>query len=312
MTPGRVAAIDCGTNSIRLLVAEVDGSGTLVDVERRMEIVRLGHGVDRTGVLDPEAIARTLDATREYASVIEQHGAERVRFAATSASRDARNREEFVAGVRDILGIEPEVITGAEEAALSYAGAVASLPDPGPAPRLVVDIGGGSTELVFGTEEPREGISLNMGSVRITERYLASDPPTDAEIAAATKDVDALLDMAAGEIDFSAVRTVVGVAGTSTTMAALALGLETYTPERTHGIRFEVQGMRDLCENVLRSSRSERASHPAIHPGRIDVIGAGALIYARVLERAGRGDELDRLITSEHDILDGLAMSIAH
>lgn len=306
-----VAAIDCGTNSIRLLVAEVKADGTLADIERRMEIVRLGHGVDRTGVLDPEAISRTLAATREYASVIERHGVTRVRFAATSASRDARNRDEFVAGVRGILGIEPEVITGTEEAALSYAGAVASLPDPGRAPRLVVDIGGGSTELVFGTEEPREGISLDMGSVRITERYLSSDPPTDAEIAAAGRDIDSLLDVAAQEIDFAAVKTVVGVAGTSTTLAALALGLETYTPERTHGASFDVQGMRDLCETVLRSSRSERASHPVIHPGRIDVIGAGALIYARILERAGRGEEMDRLITSEHDILDGLAMSIA-
>ncbi len=311
MTPKRVAAIDCGTNSIRLLVAEVQADGTLRDIERAMTIVRLGHGVDRTGELAPEAIERTLAATREYAEVIEQSGVERVRFAATSASRDARNRQVFVDGVQRILGVEPEVISGSEEAALSYAGAVASLPDPGPAPRLVVDIGGGSTELVFGTDRPEADISLDMGSVRITERYLQTDPPTEAEVASAVQDIDGLLDRAAESIDFSRVRSVVGVAGTVTTMTALALGLESYVPERTHGARIGVREMQVLCKNILDEPRSTRARRPAIHPGRIDVIGAGALIYSRVLTRAGVGEPLESVTTSEHDILDGLALSIA-
>lgn len=310
MNAQRVAAIDCGTNSIRLLIAEVGADGKLADIERRMEIVRLGYGVDRTGELAPEAIERTLAATSVYSELIARHGVERVRFAATSASRDARNRAVFVDGVRSILGIEPEVITGEEEALLSYTGAVASLPDPGPAPRLVVDIGGGSTELVFGTDVPEAEISLDMGSVRITERYLSSDPASNEAIAQATADIDLLLDKAAAVIDFRRVASVVGVAGTVTTMTAVALGLDTYVPEHSHGAKIDPHDMQRLCSAVLRETREERSVRGAIHPGRVDVIGAGALIYSRVLERALDGG-LMCVTTSEHDILDGLAMSVA-
>ncbi|MDO5644074.1 MAG: DUF501 domain-containing protein [Dermabacter sp.] len=307
----RVAAIDCGTNSIRLLIADVQADGSLVDVERRMEFVRLGEGVDRTGALAPEAIARTLEATREYAALIEKAGASAVRFAATSATRDASNRAEFIDGVQRILGVSPEVITGDEEALLSYRGAVQSLPEPGRAPRLVVDIGGGSTELVFGLEEPASQISLDMGSVRLTERFLLADPPTEQQIQDATKEIDALLDAAAPVIDFARVRTVVGVAGTVTTLTAALLGLEEYTPERTHGAILPLGEIEELCQRVLHESREERSARAAIHPGRIDVIGAGALIWSRILERVRAGGALESVITSEHDILDGLAMSVA-
>lgn len=306
----RVAAIDCGTNSIRLLIAEEQSDGSLRDIARDMKIVRLGYGVDRTGRLDREAIERTLAATREYARVIEGSAVEGVRFAATSASRDAENRAEFIDGVRDILGIEPEVIEGREEASLSYRGAVATLPDPGPSPRLIVDIGGGSTELVFGDEEPRAEISLDMGSVRLTERHLSADRVSEGDIEAATRDIDALLDSAAGTIDLASVRGIVGVAGTVTTLTAVALGLEEYTPELSHGARIEAEDFTALSYRILRSTSEELATFPAIHPGRIDVIGAGALIWARILERVAREGGLERVTTSEHDILDGLAMSV--
>ena len=306
----RVAAIDCGTNSIRLLVAEEDSDGSLRDIARDMKIVRLGYGVDRTGRLDPKAIARTLDATREYAKVIETSDVEGVRFAATSASRDAENRAEFIDGVREILGIEPEVIEGTEEASLSYRGAVATLPDPGPSPRLIVDIGGGSTELVYGEDEPLAEISLDMGSVRLTERHLSADRVSEGDIEAATRDIDALLDSAARAIDFASVRGIVGVAGTVTTLTAIALGLEEYTPELSHGASIDPEDFTALSYRILRSSSTELSAFPAIHPGRVDVIGAGALIWARILERVANEGSLERITTSEHDILDGLAMSV--
>lgn len=306
----RVAAIDCGTNSIRLLVAEEAPDGSLRDIAREMKIVRLGHGVDRTGRLDPEAIERTLEATRQYARVIEQNAVEGVRFAATSASRDAENRAEFIDGVREILGIEPEVIEGTEEAVLSYRGAVATLPDPGPSPRLIVDIGGGSTELVYGEDAPRAEISLDMGSVRLTERHLSADRVSESDIEAAVRDIDALMDEASQTIDFSAVRGIVGVAGTVTTLTAVALGLEEYTPEVSHGASIDAEEFTALSYRILRSSAAELSALPAIHPGRIDVIGAGALIWARILERVANEGTLERVTTSEHDILDGLAMSV--
>lgn len=307
----RVAAIDCGTNSIRLLVSEVLSDGALRDIERQMEIVRLGYGVDRTGMLDPEAIERTLAATRRYAAIIEETGAEAVRFAATSASRDASNREVFISGVREILGIEPEVIAGVEEATLSFRGAVETLPDPGRAPRLVVDIGGGSTELVLGDSLPEQQISLDMGSVRLTERHNLGDGCTEESLAAAIADIDALLDSAAGVVDLSAARSLVGVAGTVTTLTAVALGLEEYTPTASHGAVIDAQQFVDLSYEIVRESYAERAKRPAIHPGRIDVIGAGALIWARIIERLLEGANLEKVTTSEHDILDGLAMSVA-
>ncbi len=306
----RVAAIDCGTNSIRLLVAEEQSDGHLRDIARDMRIVRLGYGVDRTGRLDPEAIDRTLAATRDYAKIIDERAVEGVRFAATSASRDAENRAEFIDGVREILGIEPEVIAGTEEASLSYRGAVATLPDPGPSPRLIVDIGGGSTELVYGEEEPRAEVSLDMGSVRLTERHLSANRVSEGDIDAATRDIDALLDSASATIDFASVRGVVGVAGTVTTLTAVALGLEKYTPEVSHGASIDAEQFTALSYRILRSTSEELATFPAIHPGRIDVIGAGALIWARILERVASEGRLDRVTTSEHDILDGLAMSV--
>ena len=229
-----VAAIDCGTNSIRLLIARPDPSGPgLVDLERHMEIVRLGQGVDRTGRFDPAAVERTLDAARRYGRLIEHHGAHRLRFTATSATRDASNRDLFISGIREILGVEPEVISGEEEAELSYRGAVTTLEDLPEGPRLVVDIGGGSTELVLGTDAPSHRVSLDMGSVRMTERHLASDPPTAAEIAAAAADIDSLLDRAAQQLPLESTSVLVGVAGTVTTLTALAMGVTEYRPDVT-------------------------------------------------------------------------------
>lgn len=307
MSTAPVAAIDCGTNSIRLLIARPNAANGLDDVERRMEIVRLGHGVDRTGELNPAAVARTLDATRRYAQLIRASGAQRIRFVATSATRDARNREEFVGGVREILGVEPEVIDGEEEAELSFRGAVATIPGLPEGPRLVVDIGGGSTELVLGREHAEHRISVDMGSVRLTERHLQGDPPTPEQIDAAARDTEDLLDRAAATIPFSQVGAVIGVAGTVTTLTALELGLTEYTPERTHAARLQMDRTLALCEQVLRSSRQERAAQPAIHPGRVDVIGAGALIWGCVLERVRSATGITESWTSEHDILDGIA-----
>lgn len=307
-----VAAIDCGTNSIRLLIARpADGDRpVLVDIERHMEIVRLGHGVDRTGRFDPAAIARTLDATRRYARLIESCGAERVRFVATSATRDAANRDVFIDGVREILGVTPEVISGQEEAELSFAGAVTTLPDLRTGPRLVVDIGGGSTELVLGTESPEHRVSMDIGSVRMTERHLRSDPPAEAEIAAAIADIDTHLDRAEREVPLSDVATLVGVAGTVTTITALAEGLTAYSPDVTHGAEIPIARSLAVCDRILRATREERSRERIIHPGRIDVIGAGALIWSRILERVRERSGATSSRTSEHDILDGIALGI--
>lgn len=275
-----------------------------------MEIVRLGQGVDRTGRFDPAAVSRTLDAARRYARLTEHHGAERLRFTATSATRDASNRELFIAGIREILGVEPEVISGDEEAELSYRGAVTTLRDLPAGPRLVVDIGGGSTELVLGTDAPTHRISLDMGSVRMTERHLDSDPPTPAQIAAATADIDALLDRAQQQVPLERTAVLVGVAGTVTTLTALALGVTEYSPEVTHGAMLGIDETVELCERLLAMPREDRASLPAIHPGRIDVIGAGALIWSRVLLRLQQRADLQVSRTSEHDILDGIALSL--
>ncbi|UEJ83422.1 Ppx/GppA family phosphatase [Brachybacterium halotolerans subsp. kimchii] len=305
-----VAAIDCGTNSIRLLIARGAGDGGLVDVERRMEVVRLGFDVDRTGRFDPAAIERTLAATRDYASAVSAHGAERIRFVATSATRDASNREEFIDGVREILGVVPEVVPGDVEAELSFQGAVSTLDGLVPGPRLVVDIGGGSTELVAGIEAPEHRISLDMGSVRLTERHLRSDPPSEPEIDAARADIDSLLDQAEEVVPLPPTRTLVGVAGTVTTLTALAQGLEVYTPDATHGARLDIARMREVCLEVLAMSTDERRRRPIIHPGRIDVIGAGALIWERVLARVQEASGISEVRSSEHDILDGIALSL--
>lgn len=303
----RVAAVDCGTNSIRLLVADVDpAAGTLADVERQMEIVRLGQGVDRTGRIAPEALVRTLDATRRYAAVCEAAGVEAIRFVATSASRDAENRDEFVAGVRGLLGVEPEVVAGDEEARLSFAGATRELRGRHEAPFLVVDLGGGSTELVLGDAAPEAALSVDVGCVRLTERHLHTDPPAPAELAAALADVDAALDRVAGAVPLERARTLVGLAGTVTTVTAHALGLPRYDPAAIHRSVLPAGAVRAACASLLAMSRQERAALPFMHPGRVDVIGAGALLWGRIVERAG----LPEVMSSEHDILDGIAWSL--
>jgi exopolyphosphatase/guanosine-5'-triphosphate,3'-diphosphate pyrophosphatase len=311
----RVAAIDCGTNSIRLLVADADpDTGELVDLDRRMTIVRLGQGVDRTGRLAPEALERTFAACREYAAVIKEHGAERLRFVATSASRDAENRDEFVRGVLDILGVEPEVISGEQEAAFSFTGATRELAGRADLakPYLVVDIGGGSTEFVVGDDQVRGARSVDIGCVRMTERHLVrdgavSDPPAEEQIAAIRSDIEAALDLAAQTVPLSEARTLVGLAGSVTTVSAIAQNLSAYDPEAIHHSRVSYDRVREITETLLRSTHAERAAIPSMHPGRVDVIGAGALVLLSIMERIGASE----VVVSEHDILDGIAFHTA-
>jgi exopolyphosphatase/guanosine-5'-triphosphate,3'-diphosphate pyrophosphatase len=302
----RVAGIDCGTNSIRLLIADVTPDG-LVDVDRRMLVVRLGQGVDATGRLAPEALERTFAAARTYAEAIQAAGADRIRFVATSATRDAENAAEFRAGIAEILGIEPEVITGEQEAALSFAGATGGM-DPALArPYLVVDVGGGSTEFVLGDGTVQASRSVDVGCVRMRERRLHGDPPTAAEIAAATADIDAAIDLAAEVVPLKEAQTLIGVAGTVTTIAAIALGLQAYDPIAIHGTRIPAATVHEVAARMLAATREERAAIGVMHPGRVDVIGAGALVVDRIVTRLGDID----LVASEHDILDGIAASIA-
>ncbi|MFZ4238706.1 exopolyphosphatase [Streptomyces murinus] len=311
----RVAAIDCGTNSIRLLVADADpATGELVDLDRRMTIVRLGQGVDRTGRLAPEALERTFAACREYAGIIKEHGAERLRFVATSASRDAENREDFVRGVLDILGVEPEVITGDQEAEFSFTGATRELTGRTDLarPYLVVDIGGGSTEFVVGDEEVRAARSVDIGCVRMTERHLVhggevSDPPTEEQIAAIRADIEAALDLAEQTVPLREARTLVGLAGSVTTVSAIAQDLPDYDSARIHHSRISRARVREITEHLLHSTHAERATIPSMHPGRVDVIGAGSLVLLAIMERTGA----EEVVVSEHDILDGIAWSVA-
>jgi exopolyphosphatase/guanosine-5'-triphosphate,3'-diphosphate pyrophosphatase len=306
----RVAAIDCGTNSIRLLITDVDPErGTASELDRRMEIVRLGQGVDATGQFAPEALQRTFAACDQYAEAIKQLGAERIRFVATSATRDASNRDEFIAGVRARFGVDPEVVSGDEEARLSFAGATQAVTSDGaghPTPYLVVDIGGGSTEFVLGAGSVEAARSVDIGCVRLTERHLTDDPPTASQIAAATLDIDAGIDLAAKAVPLEKARTLVGVAGSVTTVAAIALGLEGYDRDRVHLSRISAETVRAVADGLLRSDHSERAANPVIHPGRVDVIGTGALILSRITIRLG----LPEVVVSEHDILDGIALSL--
>ncbi len=306
----RVAALDCGTNSLRLLVADVSPErGELADVVRQMEIVRLGQGVDRTGRLAAAALGRTFAALRRYAQTIAATGAGPVRMVATSATRDAANAAEFAIGVRAILGIEPEVISGDEEAALSFAGATAELAATGPAgPYLVVDIGGGSTEFVLGGEGvPGGQASVDIGCVRMTERHLHSDPPSPGEIAAARADIDGALDLVARKIPGAGRATLVGLAGSVTTVAGIALGLPAYDAAAIHHARITAAQVHAVAARLLSQSHEERAAIGVMHPGRVDVIGAGALILDRVMARFGFAD----VLVSEHDILDGIAWSLA-
>ncbi len=300
----RVAAIDCGTNSIRLLIADVDGGG-LRDVVRVMKVVRLGEGVDVSGSLSPAAIERTWDAVSDYAAQIRAAGAQAVRMVATSASRDADNADVFVDGVLARLGEVPEVISGDEEAALSFAGAVSVLDVPGRV--AVVDIGGGSTEFVVGDSRVGASVSENVGCVRMTERHLRTDPPTPAEIDAATTDIDAAVSHAMAVTGFDTAERIVGLAGSVTTVAALAMGLPEYDSARIHGSRISAREVHEVTAQVLAATRAHRAAEPVMHPGRVDVIGGGALVLDRILTLGG----FDEVIVSEHDILDGIALSLA-
>ncbi len=311
----RVAAIDCGTNTIRLLVADVEGD-TLVDVERDAVIVRLGQGVDRTGELAPDALERTLAQTREYAARCDDLGVDAVRFVATSATRDARNRDAFVAGVRAAIGVDPEVVSGDEEAALAFRGAVGVLGAKHRGPFLVVDLGGGSTEMVLGDDRPRAAVSMDVGSVRLTERHLRTDPPTPDEVATARADIDAALDAATRVVPIGETATLVGLAGTVTTITAHVLGLERYDRARIDAAELPVDAVLAACDDLLHRSQAERSALGFMHPGRVDVIGAGALVWHEVVARvrdavAATGRTLDTVLTSEHDILDGIAWSAA-
>ncbi|MEZ0490960.1 exopolyphosphatase [Kineococcus sp. TBRC 1896] len=309
MSTRRVAAIDCGTNSLRLLVADVDpATGAAHELERTMEVVRLGQGVDRTGAFAPEALTRTFAALDRAAALLARHAPGAVRFVATSASRDVANRDEFAAGVRARLGVDPHVVTGQEEAALSFAGATADLADDG-SPYLVVDLGGGSTELVLGDDVVRAARSLDMGSVRMTERHLHGDPPTPDEVAAARADVRSVL--AGSDVPVERARTLVGVAGSVTTITAAAVDLAEYAPGCLHGVRLPLEQVLAACDRILRATRAERAAMPFVHPGRVDVIGAGALVWASVLEHVAERAGVTEVLTSEHDILDGIAVALA-
>lgn len=360
----RVAAIDCGTNTIRLLIADArassGGAVRLVPLVRLNEIVRLGQGVDRTGRLDEAALERTLAVVGDYADRCRELGAQSVRFVATSATRDASNRAVFVEGVRELLGVEPEVVSGQEEARLSFAGSLLGAdgggafpgadaghaaagpeaatagpetgavgptglgdaagpeadirPGAGGTRRLVTDLGGGSTELVLGVDAPAAAYSMNTGSVRVTERYLA-DGVTPAAEAAARDHVRALLDRAGAVVDLGATRELVGLAGTITTVTAHALGLESFEPEAIDGARLDVGTALASCEAIVHSTAAERESWGYLRPGRRDVIAAGALVWSEVIARvveatAARGHRLTCTVTSLHDILDGIALSL--
>jgi exopolyphosphatase / guanosine-5'-triphosphate,3'-diphosphate pyrophosphatase len=301
----RVAAIDCGTNSIRLLIADIDGSN-FREVVRDMEIVRLGQGVDETGQFHPDAIARTLAAVDKFAAEIAKRGVEKIRFCATSATRDATNRHLFVDGVRDRLGIELEVISGDEEAALSFAGAIKDL-DPSNGPFLVVDIGGGSTEFVFGTATVEAARSVNIGCVRMTERHFASDPAKSEQIEAARTDIQAAIAQAAAVVPITKAKTLVAVAGTATTVAAAALDLPEYDRYAIHLSRISAQQTHDAATMFATTTREQRLQLGYMHPGRVDVIAAGSLVLSEIMKATGATE----FIASESDILDGMAFSLA-
>ncbi|MFC9763762.1 exopolyphosphatase [Rhodococcus jostii] len=312
----RVAAVDCGTNSIRLLVADVDEQGALHDVCREMRVVRLGQGVDATGRLAPEAIERTRVALSEYAGMIADAGATAVRMVATSATRDASNREDFFSMTRDVLGaVIPgagaEVITGEEEARLSFNGAVGEL-DPSQGPFVVVDLGGGSTEVVLGDESGvHAAFSTDIGCVRITERCLHDDPPTPAQVEEARAFAQERLDEAFARVPVEQAHTWVGVAGTMTTIAALAKELPEYDAEQVHLSRIPMPRLREVCDSLIAMTHTERAALGPMHPGRVDVIGGGAIVTLTLADAFEKKAGIDQLVVSEHDILDGIALSIA-
>ncbi len=314
----RLAAIDCGTNSIRLLVADVtrhdDGTTNLRDVHREMRIVRLGQGVDATGALHPDALRRTRDALAAYTAICRRKGAERVRMVATSATRDAANRDEFFGMTRDVLGAEAEVISGDEEARLSFTGAVGDL-EPDEGPFVVTDIGGGSTEVVVGTwdgvhADVMGARSVDIGCVRITERCLKSDPPTEGEIAAAREFAGDVLGQAFATVPVAKARTWVGVAGTIATLSAVAQGLPEYDADAIHLSRLSGAELDRTAARLLAATHEERAALGPMHPGRADVIGGGALITQVLAARFAESAGISELLVSEHDILDGIVLSL--
>ena len=318
-SPMRVAGIDCGTNSIRLLVADVvrepDGRPRLTDVHREMRVVRLGEGVDATGRLSSHALDRTWRALADYAAVITASGVVRTRMVATSATRDAGNRADFVEMVRSTLGQDPEVITGDEEAELTFAGAVGDL-DPASGPFLVVDIGGGSTELVIGervgaSNRLAGAISLDIGCVRITERILRGDPPSSTERDRARRWARQILADGLDRLPVHRVRRLIPVSGTATTVAAAALRLPTYDPARIHLAELPIDRVHTVADTLLGATRAHRAALGYMHPGRVDVIGGGALILSVMIELVAARTPIHQVTVSEHDILDGIVLSLA-
>lgn len=317
-----VAGIDCGTNSIRLKVARIDGEGMHEIVPRQLRVVRLGQGVDSTHRFAQDALERTYEAAEEFAGILAEHQVDGLRFVATSATRDAENREEFEDRIESILGVRPEVIPGTEEADLSFLGAT-SVVDRGtlPAPYLVVDLGGGSTELVLGgdgngtpSDRVEAAYSMDIGSVRMTERHLRTDPPTEEEIAAAIADVDEHIDEAFRTVPAGKARTIIGVSGTVTTMTALAMGLTEYDHTLVDGKRMALADAYAIDDRFLRMTRAERVAYRTIHPGRVDVVGGGVVVWSRVLAKvsaaaeADHGAPIDSYVASEHGLLDGICL----
>jgi exopolyphosphatase/guanosine-5'-triphosphate,3'-diphosphate pyrophosphatase len=301
----RVGVIDCGTNSIRLLIADIEGNN-FREITRQMQVVRLGQGVDETNQFHPDAIARTFAAIDLYAAEIVRRGVEKIRFCATSATRDAINRDLFISGVKERLGVEPEVISGDEEARLSFAGATREF-NRAEGPFLVVDIGGGSTEFVLGTDSVEGAISVNIGCVRMSERHFHSDPPTANEVAVARADIKNAIDVAYASVDIKSAKTLVCVAGTATTVAAAVLDLPEYDRDAIHLSHISAQQVHDVSNRFLTMTREQRAALGYMHPGRVDVITAGSLVLSEILKATGATE----FITSENDILDGMAWSLA-
>jgi exopolyphosphatase/guanosine-5'-triphosphate,3'-diphosphate pyrophosphatase len=300
----RVAAIDCGTNSIRLLIADIDGAH-FREIHREMEIVRLGQGVDKTGQFHPDAILRTLAAVDKFAIEIAKRGVEKIRFCATSATRDATNRDLFIDGVRERLGIAPEVIPGEVEAALSFQGATRDFPATD-GPFLVIDIGGGSTEFVFGTTTVEFAKSMNIGCVRMSERHFTGGDADPGQIAAAIEDIDEAITQAAKIVPITESKTLIAVAGTATTVAAAALELSTYDRYSIHLSRISAEKVHTVSKAFLAMKREDREALGYMHPGRVDVIGAGSLVLSRIMLATGATE----FVASESDILDGMAWSL--
>ena len=302
----RVAALDCGTNSIRLLIAEENpGASTFTEISRKMSIVKLGEGVDRNKAFLPDAISRTLASLKVFAADIAEAKVEQVRFCATSATRDAQNRDDFLIPVAEILGITPEVISGEEEARLSFKGATQGL-DKASGPFLVVDIGGGSTEFVLGSDHVDAARSVNIGCVRMSERHFKNDPPTQSEIESAREDIKHAIALAAEVVPIKKAKTLVAVAGTATTVAAAALTLEKYDSELIHLAKIGAIETRRVSNWLLSLTRQERSGLGYMHPGRVDVIAAGSLVLAEIIEATG----LKSFTASENDILDGMVWSM--